>query len=100
PTPRRPDLQLAEPALAASIDGLVPRHDEVRIAGQAHELGRDAARLEVVQLLDQHLRVDDAARADHALLALQDPRRDVLELEGLAVDDDRVAGVRPAVVAA
>src|SRR5437016_2589308 len=46
------------------------------------------------------MRVDDAARSDHALFALQDPGRDVLELERLAVDDDRVAGVRAAVVAA
>src|SRR5205823_9808 len=50
--------------------------------------------------LDQHLRVDHAAGADHALLALEDPGGNVLQLERLAVGDDRVARVRPAVVAA
>ena len=78
----------------------MPRHHEVGVSRQAHELGGDPTRLEVVELLDQHLRVDDAAGADHALLALQDPGRDVLELVGLAVHDDRVAGIRAAVVAA
>ena len=53
-----------------------------------------------VQLLDEDARVDDAARADHALLAPEDPRGHVPELVGLAVGDDRVPGVRPAVVAA
>ena len=63
-------------------------------------LGRDAARLEVVELLDEDLRVDDAAGAEHALLAPQDPRGHVLELVRLAVGDDRVARVGAALVAA
>ena len=45
-------------------------------------------------LLGQHLRVDHHAVADRADLArVEDPRRDQVELEGLAVADDRVAGV-------
>ena len=60
----------------------------------------DPARLELLQLLDEDARVDDAAGADHALLAPEDPRGHVPRLVGLAVDDDRVPGVRPAVVAA
>ena len=55
---------------------------------------------ETVELLEQHRRVDDTAGADHALLALEDPARDVLQLVRLAVGHDRVAGVRAAVVAA
>ena len=66
----------------------------------ADEVGRDPARLELLQLLDEHAGVDDAAGADHALLAPEDPRGHVPRLVGLAVDDDRVPGVRPAVVAA
>jgi len=78
----------------------VPGHYDVRVTREPHGIGRDSARLEVVELLDQHLRVDDAARSDDALLALQDPGRDVLELVGLTAGDDRVARVRTAVVAA
>src|SRR5919197_3042238 len=97
---RRADPELAEPALARAVDDDVPRHDHVRVARQADALGRDPARFEVVQLLDEDWRVDDAPGADHALLAPQDPRRHVAQLVGLAVGDDRVAGVRAAVVAA
>src|SRR5581483_7151509 len=94
------DLELPEPALARLVDRQVPRHDHVGVARQPDELARQAAALEVVELLDQDARVDHAAGADHALPAADDPRREVAELEGLAGDDDRVAGVRPAVVAA
>ena len=54
----------------------------------------------LVELLDEDARVDDAAGADHALLPPEDPGGHVPELVGLAVGDDRVPGVRPAVVAA
>ena len=47
-----------------------------------------------VDLVGQHARVDDDAVADHAELAgVEDARRDQVELERLAVADDRVAGV-------
>ena len=98
--PGRADLELAQPALARLVERDVPRHDEVRVAGEADGLGGDAARLEVVELLDEDPGVDDAARAEHALLAPEDPRGHVLELVGLAVGDDRVAGVGAALVAA
>src|SRR5918912_852894 len=55
---------------------------------------------EVVELLHEHLGIDDAAGADHAVLAAEDPGRDVAHLVGLSVGDDRVPRVRPAVVAA
>ena len=38
--------------------------------------------------------------AEHALLAPEDPRGHVPELVGLPVGDDRVTGVRPALVSA
>ena len=51
-------------------------------------------RAQAVDLLAEHLRVDDDAVADHAQLAgVEDPRRDQVELERLAAADDRVAGV-------
>jgi hypothetical protein len=100
PAPRRPDLQLPEPPLARAVDRDVPRHDQVRVARDPQRRGGDAAGLEPVDLLQQHLRVDDAAGAEHARLAGEDPGGKVAELERLAVDDDRVPGVRPALVAA
>ena len=44
--------------------------------------------------------IDDAAGADHALLAGTMPDGICAELVRLVADDDRVPGVRPAVVAA
>ena len=62
--------------------------------------GSMPARLELVELVEQHLRVDDAARADHRRLAGDDAARRLADLERLAADDDRVPGVRAALVAA
>ena len=54
----------------------------------------DAAPAQALELLDQHRRVDHDAVADHAgPPGIEDPRRDQVELELLAVADDRVAGV-------
>ncbi len=44
--------------------------------------------------------IDDAARTDRAPLARDDARRDLADLVRLVADDDRVAGVRTALVAA
>jgi hypothetical protein len=74
---RRPDLELAEPSLARPVDRQVPGHDQVRVAGYPHERGREAARLEAIQLVDEDGRVDHAAGAEHALLAPEDARRHV-----------------------
>ena len=95
-----PDLQLPQAALTRLVDERMPRHDQVRVPREPDELGGDATRLEVVQLIDHDLRVDHAAGADDALLAADDPGGDVLELVGLAVGHDGVAGVGTAVVAA
>ena len=57
-------------------------------------------RLEHVELVDQHARVDHDAVADHGRHPrVQHAARHELQLEHLAVDDDRVAGVVPALVA-
>ena len=58
------------------------------------------APFETVDLTEQHLRVDDAAGAENAHLAGENPGRQLAELERLAVDDHRVAGIRPTLVAA
>ena len=100
PAAGRADLELAEAALRRLVDRDVPRHDQVRVAGQDHDAGVDAALLELVELGDQHLGVDDAAGADHRDLAGDDAARASADLERLVADDDRVPGVRPALVAA
>ena len=97
---RRADRELAEAALARLVDREMPRHDQVRVARDVDLVGGVAAPLELVELGDQHLRVDDAAVADHARLAADDSARQRADLVRLVADHDRVAGVRPALVAA
>ena len=97
---RRADLEAPEVALARRVDGDVPGHDQVRVPGDPHGLGRDPAALELVQLGHEQAGVDHATGADDAELAGEDPGRNVMERERLAVADDRVTGVRPALVAA
>jgi hypothetical protein len=78
----------------------MPWHDNVRARRQANDVHGHASPLELVELVNENCGIDDAARADHALLAPEDSRGHVLELVRLAVGDDRVAGAGPAVVAA
>ena len=82
------------------VDRDVPGHDQVRVPGEDDDGRVDAARLELVELAEQHLGVDDAAGADHRRLAGDDPARNLADLERLAAGDDRVPRVRPALVAA
>src|SRR5207249_2925925 len=96
PAARGADLELAEPPLAGAVDGDVPGHDQVRLAGEVDVGGRDAARFELVDLRKEDLRVDDAAGADHARLARDHAARDLADLERLGPDHDRVTGVRAA----
>ena len=96
----RADLEAAEVPLARRVDGDVPGHDQVGVPGDAHGLGRDPAPLELVQLGHEQPGVDHAAGADDAELSGEDPGRDVVERERLAVADDRVAGVGATLVAA
>ena len=101
PTTRRADLQLAQAPLAGAVQRNMPRHDQMRVARDEDEAVRPVpAGLELVELPDQHLRVDDAARADRAGDAGDDPRRDRPDLVRLAVDDDGVPRVRATLVAA
>ena len=58
---RRSDLELPQATLACLVDGDVPRHDDVRVRGQADDVHGDTSLLEVVELVDEHGRVDDAA---------------------------------------
>ena len=91
---RRPDLELAELRLAGGVEEHVVGHDQVRVRGDPQRADVDPAAAEPVELLDQHVRVDDDAVADRAgEPRMEDPRRDQVELELLAVADDRVAGV-------
>jgi hypothetical protein len=71
----------------------------VRVPETARSPSRSAA-LELVQLGHEQAGVDHAPGADDAELPGEDPGRNVVERERLAVADDRVTGVRPALVAA
>src|SRR5439155_14233637 len=75
-------------------------HDKVGVAGEADDGGVDTAGFELVEFPDQHLRVDHAAAADHRRFARDDTARRLPDLVRLAVDDDRVPGIGPALVAA
>ena len=59
-----------------------------------------AAGFEVVELPDEHARIDDATSPDRAALARDDPARDLPDLVRLGADDDRVPRVRTALIAA
>src|SRR5262249_3079924 len=62
--------------------------------------GVDTVRLELVELREQHLRVDDAAAADHRHLAGDHAGGRLADLVRRPLGDDGVPGVRPALVAA
>ena len=77
----------------------VVRHDQVRAAGQAQPGEDDAARLEGVELGDEHGGVDDGPCADHAQRArVQDARGNQVQLVGLRAGHDGVPGVVAALV--
>ena len=60
--------------VASAVERDVPRHDQVGVAGDEDEPVRAMpATLELVELVDQHLRVDDAAGADRARDTADDP---------------------------
>ncbi len=93
---RRADLQLAEPPLGRLVDRDVPRHDQVRVPGEAEP----AAVAVEVELRDEDLRVDDAAGSENGRFAGEDSRRKLSDLVRVAAEDDRVPGVRAALVTA
>ena len=94
PAPGRADLELAELDLAGRVEQHVVGHDQVGVGRDAQPAHVDAALAQPLDLVGQHARVDHDPVADRAGLArVEDPRGDQVELEGLAVADDRVAGV-------
>ena len=73
----------------------------MRVAGDLEALGGDALLGEHVDLLEEDLRVHDAAVADHGEGALvHDAGGNLVKRELLAVGDDGVTGVGAAGVAA
>src|SRR5207248_6011024 len=97
---RGADREVAEPPLARLVDREVPRHDQVGVAREVDLVGWMASSFELVELGDQHLGIDDATVADDTRLAADDPARQGPDLVRLVTDDDRVAGVRAALIAA
>ena len=87
-------------ALGHPVEQLVVGQDQVGAGRQLEPLAIDAAALEHVDLVEQHLRVDHHAVADdRGDVVVEHARRDELEGERLAVDDERVPGVVPTLVA-
>src|SRR5215211_87107 len=91
---RRPDLELAEPGLARGVEHHVVRHDQVRVRRDPQAAYLDAPPSQALELADQHCGVDHDPVSDNAGLAgVEDPGRDQVELELLAVAHDRMPGV-------
>ena len=90
----RADLELPELRLARRVEHHVVRHDQVRVGRDLESRRVDAPAPQTLELADQNAGVDHDAVADRACLArVEDPRRDQVELELVALADDRVAGV-------
>jgi hypothetical protein len=97
PAPGRPD-RLARRALR--VDELVMREHEVRaLAHVQPPLDVDAVAHQLVDLVEQRVRVEHDAVADGAPHAgVQDPARDLVQHERPLADVDRVPRVRAALV--
>ena len=93
------DLLLAQEALGDPVNGAVIRRDDVGVGADDQAGKVDPARRQVVDLVEQHLEVDDDAVADHRDAGIQHAGRQQVHRELLAVDDDRVASVVAARVA-
>src|SRR5262249_61026161 len=98
--PVRAALQLPGPPLGRPVERDVPRHDQVRLARDVHVRGRVAARLELVDLAQEDLRVEHAAGSDHARLSADHAARALPDLERLVAADAGVPPVRTALVTA
>ena len=89
----------AEEALGDLVEGAVVRRDDVGVGRHDEPRGVDAAGLEPVDLLEEHLEVDDDAVADDRRhrrredAGRQQVQRVLLAGAVLALDDDGVAGV-------
>ena len=100
--PRGADLGAARLLLAADVDPLVVRQDDVGVLAH-HQLGgvgEEAAGLEQLDLVLERFRVDHHAVADEAALSrVQHAAGHEMEDRLHAADDQRVAGVGSALVA-
>ena len=98
---RRADLALAAPRLGQDVELAVVRQDDVRLfADQQAAVDGHAHPRQLVDLLEERLRIDDHAVADDAGDAgVQDARGNQVQDELPAVDVDRVPGVVAALVA-
>src|SRR5262249_29413219 len=87
--------------LAQAVDELVVRQDDVRAEADEQLVAhQEAALLALRQLVEQHVRIDDHAVAEHAAPArVAHARGHEVRHELLALDDERVPGVRAAAVA-
>ena len=98
---RRANLALATPRFRQDVQLAVVGQDDVRLlADQQTPVHGDAHPRQLVDLLEERLRVDDNAVADDAGDAgMQDAGRNEMEDELGALHIDRVAGVVAALVA-
>ena len=69
------------------------------VAGKQQSRGVDVALLQGLHLFQQHLRIHHYARTDdRRAMGIQDPGRNEVQRVSFATDDDRVAGVVPALI--
>ena len=87
--------------LAQAVELAVDRQDQRRGLGDPEDFGGDRHPLpaQFGQFGDQMVRIDDDAVADQRQLAANHARRQQAQLVADAVDDQRVAGIVPALVA-
>ena len=89
---RGADLEISQLLLAGHVEQQVVGHDQMGVGGDAEIARVDTAPAQVGELVRENARIDDHAVADDAeRVAVQDAARDQMELERLAVADDRVA---------
>ena len=99
-----PTFRSAEPVLPQAplrdlVQLQVVGHDQVRVPGQQQPGRVDPPLLERVHLLDEHLRVDDDARADDGnAVRIEDPGGDQVQRVTLLAHHDGVPRVVPALI--
>jgi hypothetical protein len=102
-TTRGPDrlAALRTVIFAQAVDELVVRQDHVRAEADEELASHEqAASLALRDLFEQRVRIDDHAVAEHAGFAgMADARRHEVRDQLLALDHERVAGIRAAAVA-
>ena len=96
----RPEFVLAQVPFDQAVELLVVREDDVGIARHLQLRAVDPGRGELIHLGEHDDRVDDDTVADHRRdVGIQDPRRNELQGERLAIDDERMSRVVTALVA-